>query len=103
MQMLKWDPYLAQQAQAHANTCTFAHSQNRDNAGENIYVAYGGNEYLSAVKLWFDEVYDPQCGCSNYFKECCGHFTQVQTKITVGSEENKKHSKQIAQAQPVNC
>lgn len=77
-----WDDNLAIQAQRHADKCLFAHSEDRVNTGENIWAAPFSN-YEGAVKLWFDEVYDTQCGCQNVFKECCGHYTQVKFTLTL--------------------
>lgn len=80
MQEMSWDNGLAVQAQKHADRCLFAHSEDRVSTGENIWAAPFSN-YEGAVRLWFDEVYDTQCGCQNYFKECCGHYTQVKMLI----------------------
>lgn len=76
MQEVVWDTALAAQAQAHADACVLQHSTNRVNVGENIWAA-PYSDFSGAVKMWFDEVYDSRCGCSNGFKECCGHYTQV--------------------------
>jgi hypothetical protein len=51
-------------------------SENRNNIGENIWVAPYAN-YSDAVQLWFDEWKDKQCGCQHVYKHCCGHYTQV--------------------------
>jgi hypothetical protein len=76
MQEVVWDTALAAQAQAHADACVLQHSTNRVNVGENIWAA-PYSDFSGAVKMWFDEVYDTRCGCSNGFKECCGHYTQL--------------------------
>jgi len=76
MQEVVWDAGLAAQAQGHANTCILQHSTNRVNVGENIWAA-PYSDFSGAVKMWFDEVYDSRCGCTNGFKDCCGHYTQL--------------------------
>lgn len=76
MQKLSWDSALAAKAQTHAGECTFEHSPNRGNSGENIWVSEY-EDFSLAVRLWYEEVYDSQCNCKNVFKECCGHYTQV--------------------------
>ncbi len=57
-----------------AHACNF--SENRNNIGENIWVAPYAN-YSDAVQLWFDEWKDKECGCQHVYKHCCGHYTQV--------------------------
>ncbi|KRY38661.1 Protein lon-1 [Trichinella spiralis] len=76
MRMLKWNSYLAFQAQRHANRCTFQHSKDRTHTGENIWAA-PFSDISDSVKLWFSEIFNRRCGCTNYFKACCGHYTQV--------------------------
>jgi hypothetical protein len=76
MRYVYWDNTLAATAQAHANRCDFDHSGNRQNIGENIWVAPYA-DYSGAVKLWFDEYADKSCGCQHFYKHCCGHYTQV--------------------------
>jgi len=76
MQLMNWDKNLASSAQAHADQCMFAHSTNRVNTGENIWASPFSN-YRGAFKMWFDEVYDKSCGCTNFYKYCCGHYTQM--------------------------
>ncbi|KRX82723.1 Protein lon-1 [Trichinella sp. T6] len=76
MRMLKWNSYLAFQAQRHANRCIFQHSKDRTDTGENIWAA-PFSDISDSVKLWFSEIFNRRCGCTNYFKACCGHYTQV--------------------------
>ena len=79
MQRMSWSRDLAAQAQRYAEQCDFNHSSKGSKvirAGENIWAASYAN-YSNAVRLWFDEVYDPGCGCGTTFKYCCGHYTQV--------------------------
>lgn len=77
MRLMRWDENLAVSAQAHASECTFSHSTNRNNVvGENIWASVF-DTYRDAVQIWFNEVYDKNCDCTNYYKHCCGHYTQV--------------------------
>jgi len=84
MQTLRWDEELARSAQAHASQCVFQHTSSAvRNFGENLWASPVSNPG-TAVALWFNEVYDSQCGCFNGFKECCGHYSQI-----VWAETNK--------------
>uniref|UniRef100_A0A5S6QQU5 SCP domain-containing protein n=1 Tax=Trichuris muris TaxID=70415 RepID=A0A5S6QQU5_TRIMR len=76
MKMLQWSPELAWNAQVHADRCLFQHSNDRRSSGENIWAA-PFVDLKAAVMLWFTEIFDRKCGCTNYFKPCCGHYTQV--------------------------
>ncbi|KAF8356061.1 hypothetical protein PRIPAC_97684 [Pristionchus pacificus] len=41
---MTWDCAIEKSAQAVANTCVFAHSQNRQNLGENLYTMWSSNK-----------------------------------------------------------
>jgi len=76
MQYIRWDNTLAESAQAHANRCTFSHSTDRHNIGENIWAAHYP-DYSKAAFLWWNESNDPNCDCGISYKHCCGHYTQM--------------------------
>jgi len=77
MRELGWDENLAMTAQHYADQCTFQHSHFvAQGLGENIWSAGFGN-YRNSLQFMFNEVYDKQCNCTNHFKPCCGHYSQV--------------------------
>ncbi|VDP30110.1 unnamed protein product [Soboliphyme baturini] len=76
MMLMTWSRYSASNAQKHADRCLFQHSSDRYNSGENIWAAPFAN-FSGAVNLWFNEIFDRHCGCTNAYKACCGHYTQV--------------------------
>jgi len=76
MMMMFWSDKLAESAQRHADRCDFGHSTDRVKTGENIWAAPYQN-YSDAVRLWYQEVHDPWCGCQHAYKHCCGHYVQV--------------------------
>jgi hypothetical protein len=75
--MMFWSDKLAASAQRHADRCDFRHSTDRVKTGENIWAAPYEN-YSDAVRLWYQEVHDPYCGCQHAYKHCCGHYVQVR-------------------------
>jgi hypothetical protein len=74
---LVWDATVAANAQNFANGCPGGHSQG-SGYGENM--AWGHQDFASAVKNWYDEVqlYVPGSG----FSSGTGHFTQIVWRDT---------------------
>jgi len=90
---LVWDQNLADSAQLYANQCTWQHSSNRINTGENLYVSLSSqagqvSTIEQAVYSWAEGEYldynfsSSTCNAG----KMCGHYTQVvwQNTLQVG-------------------
>jgi uncharacterized membrane protein len=87
MYKLKWDTSLEQMAQKWADNCQFAHSQGRQDAGENLFMTsekLDANAVLAqATDEWWKELSEkganaqpPLTLTSGEFNKGNGHFTQ---------------------------
>jgi len=81
MRELSWDDKLATSAQYYADICNFEHSSFvQRGLGENIWTS-SFSSYRGAIEFMYSELYDRTCNCSNFFKHCCGHYSQVTRKF----------------------
>jgi len=77
--LYSWDKSLAESAKQYAQQCTWAHSNNRNNAGENLFAGtYSNYDINTAVTSWAAErqYYDYTTNTCQTGKQC-GHYTQI--------------------------
>lgn len=85
LKRMKWNETLAEKAQEWADQCKFEHNNVEgtpwDWVGQNLAIRMSsaqdnkGAEYSTAVKMWFDEVYDYSYPDDS--SSATGHYTQV--------------------------
>jgi len=83
-----WDAALATMAQAYADQCIFAHSdQAGKDYGENLASGSWGPVDM-AVQAWYDEILEPGYNAGDLFISGVGHYTQMiwalNTKVGCG-------------------
>ncbi|KAK8246762.1 CAP domain-containing protein [Phyllosticta capitalensis] len=76
---LLWDPALAKQAQAAANTCKFQHQMTGDNGQNVAEQSASGNIAAGTVSMWYEEGSKTNYQGGNMQQ---GHYTQVLWKGT---------------------
>ncbi|KAK8169902.1 CAP domain-containing protein [Phyllosticta citrichinensis] len=76
---LLWDPALAKQAQAAANTCKFQHQMTGDNGQNVAEQSASGNIPAGTVSMWYEEGSKTNYQGGNMQQ---GHYTQVLWKDT---------------------
>lgn len=83
-----WSQPLTESALAYAHQCTWQHSTERINTGENLFASTALSSSISkAVDLWADEVQHYSFETSSCEQDQqCGHYTQIawQSSILVG-------------------
>jgi len=83
-----WDPELANAAAGYSQQCTWQHSSDRINTGENLYAATDPSaDVQDAVDAWAGEHvdYDFNTGACRPGRQC-GHYTQLvwQESLLIG-------------------